>query len=47
MQWLGALRLDISKIGGLTQQQEGTELRETALTATHQPGSERIAWTVS
>lgn len=40
-------KLDISKTGGLMQEQEGTELWETALTATYQPGSERIAWTES
>lgn len=40
-------KLDIFKIGGLMQEQEVTELWETALTATHQPGLERIAWTES
>lgn len=37
-------KLDISKIGELMQEQEGTELQETALTAVHQTGLERSAW---
>lgn len=40
-------KLDIAKIGGLMQEQEGTELGETALTATHQPALEKMAWTES
>lgn len=47
MQFLGAGKIDISKTGGQMEEQEGTELWETALTAVQQPGSERIAWTQS
>lgn len=38
-------KMDVSRTGGLTQEQEGTELRETTLRAMQQPGLERIAWT--
>lgn len=37
-------KLDSSKIGELLQEQERTELQETALTAVHQAGVERSAW---
>lgn len=37
-------KLDDSKIGELVQEQERTELQETALTAVHQTSVERSAW---
>lgn len=42
---LKAGKMDASRTGGLTREQEGTELQETALRATQQPGLERTAWT--
>lgn len=38
-------KLDVSRTGGLTQEQEGTKLWKTALRAMHQPDLERITWT--
>lgn len=38
-------KLDVSRTGGLMQEQEETELLEAALRAMHQPGLERITWT--
>lgn len=45
MSWaFKAGKLDSSKTGELLQEQERTELQETALTAVHQAGVERSAW---